>query len=170
MTDAGVDWLVPELLHVKVYVRVSGDATTTVSVMAALPLVARVVPAQPSFVPPPLATQVFALAEVQVSVVELPEAIVVGDATRDTERAGQETITVVCADLDCEPAVHDSPYGYVPAVVSVTDCMPLALTVPVQPSAAEPPVITQEVPGDSVHVILMGTPVIVAEALDERVT
>ena len=95
-----MDCLVPELLHVKVYVRASGEATTTGSVMAALPLIARVVPAQPSSVPPPLAMQVLALAEVHVSVVELPEAIVVGDAVRDTDRAGQEKITGTWADAD----------------------------------------------------------------------
>ena len=66
--------------------------------MAVLPLVARVVPAQPSLVPPPLATQVLALIEVHVSVVELPEVIVVGDAVKDTDRAGQVTTTDVCVD------------------------------------------------------------------------
>jgi hypothetical protein len=81
------------LLQVKVYVRVSGDATTTGSAMLALPLVGRVVPVQLSSVPPPLATHVLALAEDHLSVVELPEVIVVGDAVRDTERVGQETTT-----------------------------------------------------------------------------
>ena len=109
MTDAGVDWPVPELLHVRVYVSVSGEATATGSMIAALPLVACVVPAQPSLVPPPLATQVLALAEVQVSVVDLPEVIVVGDAARDTVRDGQVTTTDVWFDRDCDPAVHDNP-------------------------------------------------------------
>ena len=110
MTDAGVDWPVPELLQVKVYVSVSGEATTTGSVMAALPLVACVVPAQPSLVPPPLAAQVLALAEVHVSRVESPEVIVVGDAVSDTVRAGQATTTEVWFDCDCDPALHDNPY------------------------------------------------------------
>jgi hypothetical protein len=97
LMDAGVDWFVPGLLHVKVYVRVSADATTTDSVTVALPLVARD-PAQLSSVPPPLATQVLALAEVHVSFVELPELIVVGDAVRDTVRAGQAATTDAWVD------------------------------------------------------------------------
>lgn len=109
LTDAGVDWLVPELLHVNVYVSVSGEATTTGSAMAALPLVARVVPAQPSSVPPPLATQVLALAEVHVSVVELPDAIAVGDAISDKVRAGQDTTTETWLDPDSGPATHVNP-------------------------------------------------------------
>ena len=91
--DAGVDWPVLALSQVSVNVRLNGDATTTASVIAALPLVARAVPVQPSSVPPPLAMHAVALAEVQVSVVDWPEAIVVGDAVRDTVSAGQLTTT-----------------------------------------------------------------------------
>jgi hypothetical protein len=77
-----------------VYVSVRVDASTTGSLITALPLVARIDPAQPSSVPPPLAVQLLAFAAVQVSVVELPEVMVAGDAVRDTVSAGQATTTV----------------------------------------------------------------------------
>ena len=54
-----------------------------------------------------------------------------------------------------------------PAVVSVSDCVPLALTVPVQPSATEPPVAVQEAPGDDIQLSITATPTVVVAALAE---
>jgi hypothetical protein len=92
LTDAGVDWPVPELLHVSVNVSVRGEATTTGSVIGALPRVARAVPDQPSSVPPPLPVQVVAFTEVHVNVVDCPELTEVGEAERVTVRAGLFTV------------------------------------------------------------------------------
>jgi hypothetical protein len=145
--------------------------------MAALPLVARDEPAQPSSVPPPLAIHVLALAEVHVNIVELPDEIVVGDAFRVTVRAGQVTITgPVVGSALCEPTVQVSPYVNVAAMDSVTDCVPLAAMGPVHPSLpaplidAEPPFATQIAPDDAAHESVIGTPVMTVEALAEIVT
>ena len=85
----------PELLHVSVNVSVRGEATTTGSVICALPLVARVVPDHPSPVPPPLAVQLVAFTDVHVNVVDCPEAMEVGEAERDVVRAGLLTVITV---------------------------------------------------------------------------
>lgn len=90
-----------------------------------------------------------------------------GIAVRETETRGQVTITDVWFDWDWEPSVHDNPYKYVPAVDSVTDCVPLGATVSAQPSVVEPPVAVQEAPGEAVQVSFMGAPVVVVAALDE---
>jgi hypothetical protein len=68
--DAELDWPVVEEVQLSVNVTLSGDATTTGSVTAALPLMGRVVPDQPSPMPPPLAAQLVAFVEFHDSVVD----------------------------------------------------------------------------------------------------
>ena len=65
--------------------------------ITALPLLRRLALAQPSFVPPPEATQLVALVEVQVIVVALPGLSVVGEAVTAAESTGHVTTTEALA-------------------------------------------------------------------------
>lgn len=67
--------------------------TASGSVITTLPLVGRLELPQPSFAPPPEATQLVALLELQATVVALPGLSVVGEAVRVVETTGQVTMT-----------------------------------------------------------------------------
>ena len=88
VADAEFDCPVLDDVQLSVNVTLKGDATTTGSVIGALPLVISVVPAQPSPVPPPLAVQPVALVELHDRVVDWPDMIEVGEADRDTVSGG----------------------------------------------------------------------------------
>ena len=66
--------------------------------ITALPLLRRLALAQPSFVPPPEATQLVALVDVQVIVVTPPGLSVVGEDVTAAETTGHVTTTEA---LDC---------------------------------------------------------------------
>jgi hypothetical protein len=90
-------------LAVEVHSRVNvkdkdGVAGTNDSVADAEPFV-DFVPGQLSPGPPPVATHVLAFDDFQVSVVDCPAVIVVGDAEIDTLTAGHVTATDTCPDV-----------------------------------------------------------------------
>lgn len=98
-------------VHVMLKVRVTdGTARAYDSVTILLPLVDRLLPDQPSAEPPPEAVQLIAFAEVQVSVVDCPAVIVVGDAVSVAVTAGQVQTTEVKGSISGTPgAVQDRP-------------------------------------------------------------
>jgi hypothetical protein len=61
--------------------------------------------------------------------------------------------------------VQLNPYVNVPAVFSVTALVPLLATVPVHPSAAEPPVAVQVAPVLALQVNVTGVPAVTVAAL-----
>jgi hypothetical protein len=94
-TDELAESLLARDVHVMVNASVS-DAPAEIipgSVIAMLPLVGRLELAQPSFAPPPEATQLVALVEVQLTVVAPPGLSVVGEAVRVAETTGHVTTT-----------------------------------------------------------------------------
>jgi hypothetical protein len=101
LTDAASDS--PLVVELQVIAKVNTtDETSRAkgSIMVSIPLVA-LVPAQLSSVPPPVAVQVVALADVHVRVVDFPAMIVVGDAEIVVVTRGQfhtteaDTLTAV---------------------------------------------------------------------------
>jgi hypothetical protein len=93
---ACADWPLAADVQVRIKLKVSGAGGAEVSVTDTLPLVA-FVPNQPSLVPPPVAEQLLALAELHVSIVACPALTVVGEAVNVAVTVGHVKTTEVWA-------------------------------------------------------------------------